>query len=410
MLASLVAQSTLRNSFDLVFVEPQFVDQEIIAKYIDFVSKYLLHPEGKFILSTLAERTTFLEHQCGMKHMRFSPNIPRLVYQYQFYANWDCELLNEENEELADLLKQEEESFVEETEHERMRRIKSQEIQSVETPNLTTPPRLSTSFSRVDKNKQLLKSVEYPNLAFYRNQLPSIPHGEFIDAIHNKWTGNYSLLEFHHGYIQWIFCNSVDEGMNHYCRKLTPYEAHEMQNDAKIQKRVIMSYKMMLDFYGIELYDDMKGLVRRAPHWTERESAFTFHNNLRITRLLKSLGEIGNRSFKRPLVDFFAHEILEKDQLKSSYKSLLGFWIKTLDSEDQVTLMNQITEKNLIAQYEKRNALVKRRVRRVRRSRISGINGAIATGNSMSKENQATFKCCPVYSSTTPEEEGDNET
>ena len=33
----------------------------------------------------------------------------------------------------------------------------------------------------------------------------SFEGGDLIDEIHSRWRGQYSLLERHHGYIQWLF-------------------------------------------------------------------------------------------------------------------------------------------------------------------------------------------------------------
>lgn len=45
----------------------------------------------------------------------------------------------------------------------------------------------------------------HQNVLFYTNKIRSNPSGNFIDNIHKEWKGNYSLLEVHHGYIQWLF-------------------------------------------------------------------------------------------------------------------------------------------------------------------------------------------------------------
>lgn len=41
-----------------------------------------------------------------------------------------------------------------------------------------------------------------PNPLFYRNEIPSKPDGDLVDAIHANWDGNFDLLEEHHSYIQ----------------------------------------------------------------------------------------------------------------------------------------------------------------------------------------------------------------
>lgn len=33
-----------------------------------------------------------------------------------------------------------------------------------------------------------------PNLRFYRNEIPSVPNGDYIDNIHMKWFGQYHKL------------------------------------------------------------------------------------------------------------------------------------------------------------------------------------------------------------------------
>ncbi len=35
--------------------------------------------------------------------------------------------------------------------------------------------------------------------------MKSKPNGELIGKILAIWSGNYDLLEIHHGYIQWLF-------------------------------------------------------------------------------------------------------------------------------------------------------------------------------------------------------------
>ena len=43
------------------------------------------------------------------------------------------------------------------------------------------------------------------NVDFYFNTRPSMPDGAVIDVIHEEWDGDFEKLEFHHGYIQWLF-------------------------------------------------------------------------------------------------------------------------------------------------------------------------------------------------------------
>lgn len=51
------------------------------------------------------------------------------------------------------------------------------------------------------------------------------------------------------------------------------------------------------------------------------------HNNLRITRILKSLGELGFEHFQAPLVRFFLEETLVKKNLSSVKRSVLDYFV-----------------------------------------------------------------------------------
>ncbi len=50
--------------------------------------------------------------------------------------------------------------------------------------------------------------------SFFQKSLFVIIVGDLIDDIHENWFGNHSLLEIHHGYIQWLFPLFEGGGMN----------------------------------------------------------------------------------------------------------------------------------------------------------------------------------------------------
>jgi hypothetical protein len=83
--------------------------------------------------------------------------------------------------------------------------------------------------------------------------------GDFIDKIHEKWFGDYAHLEIHHGYIQWIF-PIREEGVNFSANRLQKHELKAIRADPVIRARVIRSYEMMLDFYGMVLVDRDTGM------------------------------------------------------------------------------------------------------------------------------------------------------
>ncbi|XP_009979905.1 PREDICTED: opioid growth factor receptor-like protein 1, partial [Tauraco erythrolophus] len=54
------------------------------------------------------------------------------------------------------------------------------------------------------------------------------------------------------------------------------------------------------------------------------------HNYLRITRILKSLGELGYESFKSPLVKFILYEALVEDTIPNIKQSALEYFVYTI--------------------------------------------------------------------------------
>lgn len=84
--------------------------------------------------------------------------------------------------------------------------------------------------------------------------------GDFIEEIHKKWWGRYGPLEAHHGYIQWLFPIRED-GLNSYAQRLQLHEAKAIAADPVLQGRIIKSYELMLDFYGMKLTDRATGIT-----------------------------------------------------------------------------------------------------------------------------------------------------
>lgn len=182
-------------------------------------------------------------------------------------------------------------------------------------------------------------SADDPNLTdnyrFYLNEVPCRPDALFIDEIFRDWSGNYDVLELNHNYIQWLF-PTRSKGSSRDWQPLQLHEAKKIQEDPMAQDRVLRSYKMMLDFFGIELLDETKGIVDKAPHWEERFLHLnrSLHNSMRITRILKSLGELGFEHLKYPLVEFLLKQVLKERTLSGLQESLLDYWVHTLRSDN----------------------------------------------------------------------------
>lgn len=63
------------------------------------------------------------------------------------------------------------------------------------------------------------------------------------------------------------------DAMKHEGKGVTLKMQHFLQlfrRDEEAKKKLLTSYKLMLDFYGIELVSDKTGEVKRAVNWKER--------------------------------------------------------------------------------------------------------------------------------------------
>uniref|UniRef100_A0A3Q2Z437 Opioid growth factor receptor like 1 n=1 Tax=Hippocampus comes TaxID=109280 RepID=A0A3Q2Z437_HIPCM len=153
--------------------------------------------------------------------------------------------------------------------------------------------------------------------------------GIYIEEILTRWRGDYDKLEHNHTYIQWLF-PLREQGLNFYAHELTQDEIKEFQSTREAKRRFLAAYSLMLDFYGIKLLDK-SGNVARSSKWQERFHHLNeSHNYLRITRILKSLGELGYEAFKAPLVRLFLEESLHRNTLPNMQHSILEYFVYTI--------------------------------------------------------------------------------
>ncbi|CAK6958398.1 opioid growth factor receptor-like [Scomber scombrus] len=175
-----------------------------------------------------------------------------------------------------------------------------------------------------------------PNLEFYLGRRTSSPDGALISDFHNQWYGQYDTLEFVHTYIQWLF-PLEEPGLNYDAKTLTKAEVMEFRQNAIAKKNLLMSYKLMLDFYGIEMCDEETGQVMRSANWRDRFQNLNSHthNNLRITRILKCLGTLGFPHYQAPLVHFFLEETLIHEELARVKESALSYFMFAVRDKKQ---------------------------------------------------------------------------
>lgn len=62
--------------------------------------KFFLLDDGKYVLSTVIENEKLLFELFQVKPTVFQPSIPNLVYQYNFFTNYEPTVLNQLNPEI----------------------------------------------------------------------------------------------------------------------------------------------------------------------------------------------------------------------------------------------------------------------------------------------------------------------
>ncbi|KAJ3567042.1 hypothetical protein NP233_g6618 [Leucocoprinus birnbaumii] len=188
------------------------------------------------------------------------------------------------------------------------------------------------------------------NLLFYSNALRCRPDNHLIDEIHDQWLGDYRKLEYKHGFIQWLF-PIREHGMNWESQPLQLHEIETMKANPEIMSRIVKSYELMLDFYGMRLLSQETGLLGRVlpPRNFEaryRNLVTSSHNYLRISRILKCLSELGLEHLS---LGFLLHILNEQSQhneleARGLQSSMDRWWANCLRNQaDRVWISDAIS-------------------------------------------------------------------
>lgn len=130
------------------------------------------------------------------------------------------------------------------------------------------------------------------NYLFYTEMEKSKPNNALVSDFHRDWFENYYDLESEHGFIQWLFPLFLNSGVNWEAHKLRRSEAREIRRNLAAAVNVVRSYRLMLDFYGFRLENDVTGKVVPLENKRAREARFenfnySSHNYLRISTLFR---------------------------------------------------------------------------------------------------------------------------
>jgi hypothetical protein len=171
----------------------------------------------------------------------------------------------------------------------------------------------------------------YRIVEFYRGISPDKSGRYIYDILHY----NYEQLEYIHDYIQWIFPSNKPSRFNRNAPILTNKDIVEMKSDSIIRNNSIKSFKLLIDFYGFYLDEDIPAIKKgnnfndRIKHWMTKLN----HNFQRITRMLEFL----------ELMDMGDYASLFLDELRDlydrGYKSIIGkytydYWNNAVTREE----------------------------------------------------------------------------
>ena len=119
----------------------------------------------------------------------------------------------------------------------------------------------------------------------------------------------------------------------------------------------------MLDFFGMKLANRDTGKIARSDEHQKQQYRLlnsSFHNYLRITRILKCLGEFDLEHFQAPFCEFVLSEIFENGELKNTLKSCLSYWGKVIKNSEVRKSFYKLADDFVEADMAKKGGVVSR--------------------------------------------------
>jgi len=150
-----------------------------------------------------------------------------------------------------------------------------------------------------------------------------------IDSVHEQYFAKYDFLEENNNYMEWLFPIYGSAGINHNTKPLSMQEAELFKKNIQTSIRLVRSYKLMLNFFGMKLANDLTGEVTREQDiWQARYCQINgrTNNNIKITRMLKSLGQLGFERYQKRFVEHLKTEIEDHGLLKNCRDNFKNYW------------------------------------------------------------------------------------
>ena len=173
---------------------------------------------------------------------------------------------------------------------------------------------------------------ESPLVGFYRGDGRD-HRGRLLSHIHQY---AFDDLERHHDYIQWLFPLPEPSGVNPWAPLLTEEDIAAFQREEPMRTSLVRSFQVMLQLYGLELEAHADTVeIRRAAAFDDRRRVWLTpgnHNFLRITRILRSLTLLGERSHAAAFLKVL--ERIYADEARTIGTTTVGYWRRAVYHED----------------------------------------------------------------------------
>jgi hypothetical protein len=92
------------DKFDFIMIDPPYINEPSWTKFAEFAKviaqKSNDNIKAKILTCSIAENKDLLKKLLDLEMKNYQPSIPHLVYQYNFFANYEDDLLNEINKEI----------------------------------------------------------------------------------------------------------------------------------------------------------------------------------------------------------------------------------------------------------------------------------------------------------------------
>jgi hypothetical protein len=116
-------------------------------------------------------------------------------------------------------------------------------------------------------------------------------------TIEEIWNWDDTHLERVHNYIQWLFPLEEKSRAIPSSPTLKPHTIKEFCENEDLREKLLRSFRIMLEFYGLQYSDDSGVVViQKTPSFNQKANNWLNeynHNHLRITRIIKSLNVLG---------------------------------------------------------------------------------------------------------------------